>query len=254
MARVAEHIQLGVRQAAMQFGGDSDGNERAAVGVQQQHGAGDVLQPRRQVRANENAERVEDGGARPFFLLGGEPGPAFGRQRVVVEPVAHENVGPALFPAFIQLAAPDIDALDRRAEMGAVAHRDGRHARGARQRRGQRHRAADGLADEMKPFDASGVGDGEDVGDQLLDGPWRVGRGNDGAAVAAHVEAHEAIAVGEKRLPIGEDLRARADAVMKQYRRLVRPPWRDAIDDLVMQRAMGGRGQRHRPISPRRDR
>ena len=138
--------------------------------------------------------------------------------------------------------------------MGAIAHRDGGDARRPRQRGGERHGAADGFADEMETLDPSGVGDGENVGDQLLDGPRRVGRGNDGTTVAAHVEAHEAVTVGEQRLPLAEYFRAGADAMMKQDRRSVRPPWRDAIDDLVMQRAMGGRSNGHRPISPRRDR
>ena len=112
------------------------------------------------------------------FLLPGEPGELLGRQRTVVEAIGQEGVGPRLYPARVELAPPRLDALDRGAEMGAVADGERGDAIGPRQRGGQRHRAADRFAHEMKLFQPGGVGDGEQILDQEIERPGEIRRGN----------------------------------------------------------------------------
>src|ERR1700757_3882490 len=124
VAGMPENIELARGQQAMQFRHDRYGNERAAVGMEQQGWALYVTKPRRQVRAHQDAERLQDGLARPLLLLGGKPRPAFGAERVLMKAIGHESVGPALHAPFVELFAPDLHALDRGAEMGAVAYRE----------------------------------------------------------------------------------------------------------------------------------
>src|SRR5215831_7646443 len=91
-----ENIELAGGQQAMQFRHDRYGNERAAVGMEQQSWALYLTESRRQVGAHQDSERLQDRLARPSLLLAGEPGPALGAERAVMKAIGHEGVGPAL--------------------------------------------------------------------------------------------------------------------------------------------------------------
>ena len=72
--------------------------------------------------------------------------------------------------------------------MGAVADRERGDALGPRQRGGQRHRAADRFAHEMKLFQPRGVGHGEQIVDQEVERPGEIRRRNVRTPATAHVE------------------------------------------------------------------
>ncbi len=75
--------------------------------------------------------------------------------------------------------------------MGAVADGERGDTLRPRQRRGQRHRAADRFADEMKALQPGGVGHGKQVIDHEVERPSEVRRRNIRAPVAAHVEGDQ---------------------------------------------------------------
>ena len=161
-----------------------------------------------------NALRIDSRGH--FFLLAGEPDELLSRQRAVMEAIGQEGVGPRLHPARVELALPGLDALDRGAEMGAVADGERGDLLGPRQRGGQRHRAADRLAHEMKLFQPGRVGHREQILDQKIERPGEVRRRNVRPPAAAHVERDQAIAIDQRRPPPRPDPGTGADPVMEQ--------------------------------------
>ena len=156
-----------------------------------------------------------------------------------MEAVAHEDVGPAFHAALIELAPPFIDALDRGAEMPAIADGQRRDALGPRQRRRKPDRAADQFADEMETLDSRRIGDGEHIGDEEVQRPAEIRRRDHRAAIAAHVEGNDRVAVGEGRDPLGPDPGRGADAMMEEDRVAPLFPGHDPIDHLVIKRAVG---------------
>ena len=103
---MADHVELGIGQQAVQFSHDRHRDERAAVGMQQKGRAPYILQPARKISANQHAKCIEDRLAWPLFLLLGEPGTLPGRQRIVVETIGQEGIGPRFHPARVELALP----------------------------------------------------------------------------------------------------------------------------------------------------
>ena len=125
--------------------------------------------------------------------------PAFAAQTSIVEAILHEDVRPAAHPALGELAPPRLDALDRGAEMGAIADGERCQASGLGECGRQCHRAADRFADQMKPRGTSGICHREHVRHQQIERPVETRRGR--PAVAAHVPHHEAIAIDQRRQP-----------------------------------------------------
>src|SRR5258708_35669654 len=80
-----------------------------------------ALQSRREMGANQHAQCIEDGVSRPLPPLGGEPRQPFGRLRIGVKAITKKGVRPGVNPAFVELALPDLDPLNRSAEVGTVA-------------------------------------------------------------------------------------------------------------------------------------
>src|SRR5437763_15895635 len=71
-----ENIELAAGQQSMQFRHDRYGNERAAVGMEQQSWAVYFTEARRQVGVDQNTARLQDRPARPLLLMSSEHGPA----------------------------------------------------------------------------------------------------------------------------------------------------------------------------------
>src|SRR5688572_31973679 len=104
-----------------------------------------------------------------------------------MEAVAQEGVRPGLHTAFVELPLPGFGTPDRGAEMGAVADGERGDTLWPRQCCGQRHRAADRLADKVEALQSRGISDGEQVVDHLLERPGKIRRRDMRAPVAAHV-------------------------------------------------------------------
>jgi len=121
VSRATEGVQFGVGQKSTQVCHDGNRNEWAAARVQQQGRTRDFPQSQRQVRSDQHTECIEDRITLPLFLLCGEPRRTVGRERAVMETIAHEGIGPGLRAAFIEAATPRLDTLDRGAEPGTVS-------------------------------------------------------------------------------------------------------------------------------------
>ena len=103
-------------------------------------------------------------------------------------------------PARVELAPPRLDALDRGAEMGAVADGERGDTLGPRERRGQCDRAADRFADEMEALqrrrrrrrrNRSSTSRSSDQA--------KSGRRNVRAPATAHVERDQPVGIGERQ-------------------------------------------------------
>src|SRR5882762_6480040 len=110
MPGMPENIELAGGQQTMQFRHDRYGNERTAVGVEQQSWALYFTEPWRQVGADQDPERLQDRLARPPLLRAGEPCPALAAERAVMKAIRHEGVGPALHTTLVELLLPSLHA------------------------------------------------------------------------------------------------------------------------------------------------